>query len=170
MERSRRSNWFFCCGFLSRFGLFSMTPSRIRLLIIALSDDLWCLPPRSRFSKKQLREESNMHHKAIFDGVSQISIIFGIKFSARWIREFSRTLFKWTTAELKRVSGLKLSSWHWGIEFTKEHLQHLNSARLRASVFDKLAHFIRTHPLQSLQFTQSINPEGFRHFRALQVS
>ena len=40
MERSHRSNSLFCCGFLSLFGLFSMTPSRIRLLIIALSDDL----------------------------------------------------------------------------------------------------------------------------------
>ena len=33
MERSRRSNSLFCCGFLSRFGFFSMRPSRIRLLI-----------------------------------------------------------------------------------------------------------------------------------------
>ena len=111
-----------------------------------------------------------MHHKAIFDGVSQITIILGIKFSARGIREFLGTLFKWTTPELKMVSGLKLSSWHWGIVFTKEHLLHSNSARLRASVLDKLAHFMWTHLLQSLQFFQSINPEGFRHFGALQVS
>ena len=54
--------------------------------------------------------------------------------------------------------------------FTREHLQHLNSAMLRASVLDKLAHFIWTHPLQSVQYTQSINPECFRHFRAMQVS
>ena len=40
MERNRRSNSLFCCGFLSRSGFFPMTPSRIRLLIIALSDDL----------------------------------------------------------------------------------------------------------------------------------
>ena len=170
MERSRWSNWHFCCGFLSRFGFFSMTPSRIRLLINALSDDLWRLPPRVGFSKTQLREESNKHHKATFDGVSQISIILGIKFSGRGIREFLGTLFRWTTPGLKRVSGLKLSSWHWGVKFPNEQLQRLNLARLRASVFDKLAHFIWTHPLQSLQFAQFINPEGFRHFRALQVS
>ena len=40
MERSRRSNSLFCCCCPSRFGFFSMTPSRIRLLITALSDDL----------------------------------------------------------------------------------------------------------------------------------
>ena len=54
--------------------------------------------------------------------------------------------------------------------FTKEHLPHLNSARLRASVFDKLAHFISTLTLQRVQFTQCINPDGFRPVRALQVS
>ena len=99
-----------------------------------------------------------------------MSLILGIKFSARGIREFLGTLFKWTTPELKRVSGLKLSSWHWGIVFTKEHLLHLKSARFRTSVLDILAHFIWTHPLQRLQFIQSINPEGFSHFGALQVS
>ena len=36
MERSCRSNSLFCCSFLSRFGFFSRTPTRIRLLIIAL--------------------------------------------------------------------------------------------------------------------------------------
>ena len=41
------------------------------------------------------------------------------------------------------------SSWHWGIVFTKEHLQHLNSARHQACVFDKLAHFIWTQLLQA---------------------
>ena len=35
-----------------------------------------------------------MHNKAISVGVSQISIILGIKFSARGIREFLGTLFK----------------------------------------------------------------------------
>ena len=35
-----------------------------------------------------------MHHKAIFVGVSQISLVLGIKFSAGGIREFLGTLFK----------------------------------------------------------------------------
>ena len=133
-------------------------------------DNLWRLPPRGGFSENQLREESSKHHKAIFDGVSQISLILGIKISARGFRESLGTLFKWTTPELKKVSGLKLSSWHWLIVLTKEHLLHLNSAKFRASVLDKLVHFIWTHPLQRLQFIQSINPEGFKYFKTLQVS
>ena len=47
-----------------------------------------------------------MHHKAIFVGVSQITLILGIKFSAGGIRDFLGTPFKLTTPELKRVSGL----------------------------------------------------------------
>ena len=39
-------------------------------------------------------------------------------FSAKEIREFLGTLSKWTTPEFKQVSGLKLSSWHWGLVFT----------------------------------------------------
>ena len=40
------------------------------------------------FFKTQLRDESNKHHKAIIDGVSQISIILCIKFAARGLGKF----------------------------------------------------------------------------------
>ena len=35
-----------------------------------------------------------MHHKAIFVGISQISLVLGIRFSARGIREILGTLFQ----------------------------------------------------------------------------
>ena len=70
-----------------------MTPSQLGLLIIALSDDIRRLPPRGGYPKKQLREESNKHHKVNFDGVPQISLTLGIKFSAKGIRETLRSLY-----------------------------------------------------------------------------
>ena len=51
-----------------------------------------------------------MHHRAIFVGVPQISLILGIMFSTRGVQEFFGTLFKRTTPVIKRVAGLKLSS------------------------------------------------------------
>ena len=61
------------------------------------------------FPRKQLREESDKHNQALFDGVSEVSITLGIKFSAREIRELLGTLFMGITPGIKRVSGLKLS-------------------------------------------------------------
>ena len=124
MKRSRRSNSLFCYGFLSHFGFFSMTPSRIRLLIIAFSDDFWRLPAKSGFFKK-LREVSKKHHKAIFC----------------------------------QVSGYHRDT---GIVFSKEQLQHLTLARLWAFLLTFLINRRILYALQSLQFTQSINPEVFR--------
>ena len=68
MERSRRSNLLFCYGFLSRFRFLNDTIMNT-LVIIALSDDLWRLPARGAFAKNLLREESNKHHEAVFEGV-----------------------------------------------------------------------------------------------------
>ena len=122
------------------------------------------------FPKKQLIEESSIHQSTISDGFWQISLIFGIKFSARGMREFLGTRFKWIVLELNKISGLNRLLSHKGAVFTAKHLAHLNSERLRASVRVRLAHFVWTHPLQRLQLTQSIKPVGLRHLGALQVS
>ena len=82
-----------------------------------------------------------MHHKAINVGVSQISLILGIRFSARGIRDFLGTFSNEQRLKQKGVRS-EVIIVTLRILFTKKHLQHLNSARLQASVFDKLAHFI----------------------------
>ena len=79
----------------------------MRLLIIALSEDFWRLPPRCGFSKNQLKKESSKNHKRLFEGVSQVSWIFGIKLPAMGNREFlahGKKLFR------ERIS---FDCWNW---------------------------------------------------------
>ena len=99
MDCRRRSNSLFRCNFLSLHGFFTMTRSRVRLLVMALSDELSHLPTPGDFSKKHLGEESSKHCKAKVDAVSQILSILGIKISARVIREVLVILFKCTTPD-----------------------------------------------------------------------
>ena len=70
----------------------AIKPSDRLPLLFVLSDDIWRLPPRVGFSKKQLREVGNKHHKETFESVLQKVLILSIKCSAGVTRELLELL------------------------------------------------------------------------------